>query len=62
MLQFYRFFFLISVIYCFIDLGVPLLEENEIEDVQADCSSLAIDNSIADNVSFKLSPPTVDLG
>lgn len=47
----------------FLDLGVPLLEENELEEVQGDCSSMAVDNhSVTDSVSFKLSSPTVDLG
>lgn len=45
-----------------LDLGVPLLEENELEEVQMDNSSLAIDNhSMADNASFKLSSASPDL-
>lgn len=50
-----------------LDLGVPLLEENELEEVQGDCSSLAMENRsiesvITDAVIFKLSSPTDDLG
>lgn len=46
-----------------LDLGVPLLEENEMEEGQPDSVSLAIDNrSMTDNASFKLSAASPELG